>query len=184
MVKPQLGLPVVLTNLTRPRLLACVIFAAVTLVVDPYWPLKWWPQALTYDGFVPVFVGPAGLLLLGVVVFVALINWRDRRTRFLCLTALMPQRGFFDALPLAALPASPPAQLLWSGLSWVAFIAGMPFRVEPERYPQWLVLFVYFPLAAGQVFHAVRARKASEQLRHSLLTRPIVQGATRSNSTM
>lgn len=154
MVKPQLGLPIILTHLTVRRGLACVAFGALTLAIDPNWPGKWWLQAVTtYDGFIPVRVWPYGSLLLGLLVFVVLVDRRDWRAPFLLLSAFMPQRGFYDALPLGTVARTAPQLLAWSALSWVGYIAGSGF---PDRYMKYVVVFVYFPIATTQVLEAIK----------------------------
>jgi len=154
LVKPQSGLPVIVTNMTRTRAIACLAFAAATLLVDPRWPLKWWPQALNYDGVVPVLVAGWGGLLLGLIVFLVLLDWRERRTLFLAVSAIMPQRGIYDALPLATLNPSARQVVAWSVLSWIAFAAGPFFQDRPR----WLVPLIYLPLVASRIHDALALR--------------------------
>ena len=156
MVKPHIGLPVMLTNLTRRRIAACAAFAALTLVIDPSWPFRWWPQAMNFDGFVPVAVPVAGTLLLGLLVFLALLNARDSRTQFLLLAALMPQRGFYDALPLTTISGSAPQLFAWSVLSWLGFFAG---QARHDLYPQCVVMFLYLPLVLRLIVEALHVRQ-------------------------
>src|ERR1700723_145267 len=42
MAKPQVGLPVFLTRLSRRGVMACVVVALASLAVLPNWPLLWW----------------------------------------------------------------------------------------------------------------------------------------------
>jgi hypothetical protein len=114
LIKPHVGLPVLLTNLTWRRTIGCVGFAAVSLMVSPTWPLRWLAQVGSFDGFVPVLtVLPVGLILL-----TAALRWRSPRARFFLLMALVPQRGVYDLLPLWFLIETRRQLLVLNGLSW------------------------------------------------------------------
>ena len=156
LAKPHLGLPVLVTYSTPRRLLACAVFGCATLLIDPYWPFKWLPQALHYDGFIPIQPLPSGPLLLGLLIFLELLDRRDWRTHFILLTALMPQRGFYDALPLGAVTTSPRELLAWSALSWAGYAAGTALH---DRYAQFVVTFMFLPLVVARVVQAVAVRR-------------------------
>ncbi|HEY1263170.1 MAG TPA: hypothetical protein VGF06_06585 [Terriglobales bacterium] len=141
MVKPQVGLPVALTHLTRRGVLACVVVFLITLVMLPAWPLAWWHQLGYYQRFIPLLVLPGPLLLL------AAFRWRDRDSWLLLLAALMPQRWFFDTFPLWLIPKSRRA------IVWTAFFSWVPgiwrWYHMPKSYTQvgrWTVLFIYLPM--------------------------------------
>ena len=53
MAKPQLGLPVALTRLSRRGVVACVAVALLTLFAMPRWPLLWLGQLKNYEHFIP-----------------------------------------------------------------------------------------------------------------------------------
>ena len=72
MAKPQIGLPVFLTHVSKRGVLACLALGLLTLMVMPKWPLLWMEQLGHYDHFFPVLVVPGPLLLL------ALLRYRDR----------------------------------------------------------------------------------------------------------
>lgn len=115
LIKPHIGLPVLLTNLTRRRAIGCVVFVAVSLMVSPAWPLRWLAQVGSFDGFVPALtVLPVGLILLA-----AAVRWRSPRARFFLLMVLVPQRGFYDLLPLWFLVETRRQLLMLNGLSWL-----------------------------------------------------------------
>lgn len=140
LVKPQLGLPVILTHLTKRRAVACILFLVLTLAVYPAWPLNWLASARHYDGWIPLLALPLGPLLL-----FSLVRWRDPRNRFLLLSAAMPQRGIYDALALWSLPQTKKEMLWLTGLSWIGVAVewlgnSMPFP------PLAAVACVYLPL--------------------------------------
>jgi hypothetical protein len=116
MMKPQVGLPVFLTRLSRRGVLACVFVAALSFAVLPQWPFLWLRQTQYYEHFIPLLVFPGPLLLL------ALLRYRDRDAWLLLLVALMPQRWFFDSFTLWLIPRSRRQILLTAFFSWGAGI--------------------------------------------------------------
>ena len=116
MAKPQVGLPVFLTYFTRRGFLFCVLAGAVSLVVLPHWPWLWLGQRRYYEHFIPLLVFPGPLLLL------ALARYRDRDAWLLLLSALMPQRWFFDSFTLWLIPKSRREFLFTVPISWCAGI--------------------------------------------------------------
>lgn len=147
MAKPQIGLPVALTHLSRRGVIACVVVVLLTLVLMPHWPLLWLGQLGNYEHFIPLLVLPGPLLLL------ALWRYRDKDAWFLLLTALMPQRWFFDAFILWLIPKSRREILFTAALSWGAGIwrwYHMPHSfAEVGRVT---VIFIYLPMLALILF--------------------------------
>ena len=159
LVKPHLGLPVILTNLSPRRMVACVAFVAIAFAVDTRWLLKWWSQTGSYDGYIPLLILPFGWLLI-----LALRNWRTRPAQFLLLMAIVPQRSFYDGLPLATLAVSPVHLMVWSALTWVGYAGGLLF---PRFYPQFVVAFFYLPMLAVQLAAVSQAAPRSDGLSRS-----------------
>src|SRR5207237_4022410 len=116
MIKPQIGLPVALTHLTRRGVIACAVVLLLSLVVMPRWPLLWVGQLGYYEHFIPLLVLPGPLLAL------ALWRYRDRDAIFLLLAAIMPEGWFFDAFILWLLPKSRCEILAPAFLSYVSCI--------------------------------------------------------------
>lgn len=139
LVKPQTAIPVILSKLNRRRLAGLYAFGLLTLAVDPFWPFKWWSQAQTYDGFIPLLVFPLGLLLLPVF-----LNWKTTNGRFLALMSIVPQRGFYDALALGVVASSWRILLAWVALTWVGYVAFLLLQIP---YTHLVVVFCYLPLA-------------------------------------
>jgi len=138
LVKPQTGLPIILTNLTWRRALGCIVFLGATLVVDRTWPLRWLPQIQRYDSYIPLFALPVGMLLP-----LALIRWRQKRAQFLFAMALVPQRGIYDLLSLWSLLETPRQLIILNGLSWVLY--GLVVVGIPIPFPILSVTLMYLP---------------------------------------
>jgi hypothetical protein len=141
MAKPQVGLPVFLTRVSRRGLWACAAVAALSLAVMPTWPLLWWKQTGNYEHFFPLLVLPGPLLML------ALLRYRDRDALFLLSSAIMPQRWFFDSFILWLIPQSR-REIIWTVFfSWGAGIwrwYHIPHSfIEVGR---WTVILFYLPM--------------------------------------
>ncbi len=64
LAKPQIGLPVALTHLSRRGALACLVFLLLTLIALPRWPLLWIHQLGYYEHFTPLVVLPGPLRMV------------------------------------------------------------------------------------------------------------------------
>jgi hypothetical protein len=141
MAKPQVGLPVFLTRLSRRGLLACAVVGLISLAVKPNWPLLWFRQMENYNHFIPILVLPGALLML------ALLRYRDRDARLLFLSSLMPQRWFFDSFTLWLIPQSR-REIVWTVFfSWGAGI--WRWYHIPSSFTQvgrYTVIFLYLPM--------------------------------------
>jgi len=141
MAKPQVGLPVGLTHLSRKGALACIAVLLATLAAMPRWPWWWVHQFGYYDHFIPILIMPGPLLAL------ALLRYRDRDAWLLFLAALVPQRWFFDSLILWLIPKSR-RELVWtSAFSWGAGIwRWYHFPHDFGEVGRWAVVFIYLPM--------------------------------------
>jgi len=143
MAKPQVGLPVFLTRLSRRGVVACIVLAIVSLLVMPKWPLLWLKQAGNYQHFIPILVFPGPLLLL------ALLRYRNRDALFLFFSGLMPQRWFFDSFTLWLIPQSR-REIIWTVFfSWGAGV--WRWYHIPHSFTEvgrWTVLLIYLPMLA------------------------------------
>jgi hypothetical protein len=143
MMKPQVGLPVFLTRLSRRGLLACVFVAALSFAVMPQWPMLWLRQTHYYEHFIPLLVFPGPLLLL------ALLRYRYRDAWLLLLASLMPQRWFFDSFTLWLIPKSRREIVLTAFFSWGAGI--WRWYHQPANFSEvgrLAVIFIYLPMLA------------------------------------
>lgn len=159
--KPHIGLPVLATRGTRAGWIAGAALVALSLLAMPSWPRAWVAQLTGYQHFFPILVFPGQFLAL------ALLRPRDPDARFLLLSSLLPQRWFYDALTLWAIPRSRREMLAITALSWVIGIWRW-FRI-PEDFHQvgrWSVLFIFLPLLALLL---LRLRKPHHSLAASSL---------------
>lgn len=143
MAKPQVGLPVFLTRMTRRGVLVCACVVLLTFIAMPNWPRLWLHQARNYEHFIPLLVLPGPLLLL------ALLRYRDRDALLLFFSALMPQRWFFDSFILWLIPRSR-REMVWTVFfSWGAGI--WRWYHIPHSFAQvgrWTVICIYLPMLA------------------------------------
>jgi len=141
MVKPQIGLPVFLTRLSRRGFVACAALGLITLAVTPRWPWLWLGQLGYYEHFVPLLVAPGFLLAL------ALLRYRDKDAWLLLLAAAMPQRWFFDTLILWLIPKER-REIVWTaGISWCAGVWRWYHAPHsPADVGHWTVVFIYLPM--------------------------------------
>lgn len=143
MAKPQVGLPVFLTRLSRRGLFACLAVGGLSLIILPQWPRLWLGQAHNYEHFFPILIFPGPLLLL------ALLRYRDRDAWLLLLTAIMPQRWFFDAFTLWLIPKTRREFLPTIFLSWVPGIwRWYHLPADFTQVGRAAVLFLYMPMLA------------------------------------
>lgn len=142
MAKPQIGIPVFLTHLSRRGVIACGVLAALSLAVKPNWPVLWMHQFGNYQHFIPLSLLPVGPLLL-----LALLRYRHRDAWLLLLAALMPQRWFFDSFILWLIPRSR-REIIWTAFfSWGAGI--WRWYHTPHSFAEvgrWTVLLLYLPM--------------------------------------
>jgi hypothetical protein len=149
LAKPQLGLPIIFTSMTRRGLLACTVLLLLTFLVFPGWPWKWWSNTGLYARFIPFLIFPGPFLAL------ALLRYRDRDARMLMLTALMPQRWFYDAFILWFIPKTR-REIVWTVFfSWGAGI--WRWYHFPHSYAEvgrWAVIFLYLPMLGVTLLRA------------------------------
>lgn len=143
LAKPQIGLPVALTHLSRRGVVGCVLVLLASLALMPRWPLLWMGQWGHYQHFVPLLVFPGPLLLL------SLWCYRDPDTWLLLLTTAMPQRWFFDALVLWLIPRDRRETIATAALSWGAGV--WRWYYQPQSFSEIgrsAVVFLYLPMLA------------------------------------
>lgn len=141
MAKPQVGLPIFLTRLSVRGLVACLLVGVASIIVMPKWPLAWRNQLGNYQHFIPLLVLPGPILLL------ALFRYKHRDSWLLLLSALMPQRWFYDSFILWLIPKSR-REVVWTVFfSWGAGI--WRWYHIPHSFQQvgrWTVILFYVPM--------------------------------------
>jgi hypothetical protein len=158
MAKPQIGLPVLLTRLSRRGLLACLVVALATFIVMPHWPALWLRQLGNYQHFIPLLVFPGPLLVL------ALLRFRQRDAWLLFLSSLVPQRWFFDAFPLWLIPQSRRAIVWTVFFSWGAGL--WRWYHIPHSYMEVgriAVILLYFPMLGVVLLRPATSQSAIEE---------------------
>lgn len=143
LTKPQLGVPILLTASTKRGLLLSAAILGLSLIVMPAWPWHWTANLGRYNHFVPLLVFPGPLIAL------AALRYRKRDARMLLLSALTPQRWFYDPFILWCIPKSP-REIIWTVFfSWGAGI--LRWHRFPHSFTEvgrWSVLFLYLPMLA------------------------------------
>lgn len=141
LAKPQLGVPILLTASNRRGLLLSAALLGLSLLVMPAWPWHWIANLGRYNRFTPLFVFPGPILALSV------LRYRKREARMLLLTAVMPQRWFYDPFILWWIPESP-REIIWTVFfSWGAGIwRWYHFPHSFAEVGRWSVLFLYLPM--------------------------------------
>jgi hypothetical protein len=116
-----------------------------SLALYPTWPLISFSQLSGYQGMSPILVLPFGPLIV-----LALLRWQNREAWLLILMALMPQRMIYDQIPLLLTARTPRQLLLLVECSWIWILPSLLFDKSNfyEAWPQWIVLFQYFPALA------------------------------------
>lgn len=155
MAKPQVGLPVFLTHLSRRGLLACAGLALLSLAIMPGWPWAWLRQTRNYQHFIPLLVLPGPLILL------ALLRYRYRASWLLLLSALLPQRWFFDSFILWLIPRTR-REIIWT--VFLSYGAGVwRWYHIPHSFTEvgrWTVIFLYLPMLAVVLLRSPRQETA------------------------
>ena len=157
MMKPQIGLPIFFTRLSRRGILACVVVAGLSVAVLPQWPLLWLRQTRYYEHFIPLVVFPGPLLLL------ALVRYRERDTWLLLLAALMPQRWFFDSFTIWLIPKSRREMLFTASVSWGAGIwRWYHLPLNFTEVGRAAVIFLYLPMLCVVLFRRRGGRQCDD----------------------
>lgn len=180
--KPNLGAMALFGQSTR-RGASWVIggslaLVALSLLLDPQWPMKWRDALAHSTHFKPILFRPFGWLML-----VGLWKWRIPEARLLVALAVVPQTGLgYDALP-AWLAARTRMQAgILALLSQVTWFAGkLHSPVEGFTEMTWVngqfVLWSTLLPALGFVFW--RGRRTLPEKRDSLSQIPLANSAQR-----
>jgi hypothetical protein len=141
--KPQIGLPVALTRLSRKGIAAAALLILASFAISLRWPAAWLPELHGYQHFIPLLVLPGPLLVL------ALWRWRESDAWLLFLCSIMPQRWFYDAFVLWLIPKTRRAILATVACSWITGLWRWyhnPHTVQTVG--RWSILGFYLPMLA------------------------------------
>lgn len=125
LAKPNIGLPILLSNPTRRSLAECGVFFLVSLLFDPMWPVKWIGQVGVHRGTIPALGFP------GVFLFLAVIKWKEPRNRLLLMASLIPQFSYYEALILWFIPKTKRQLGLTVLASWLPYFGSL---VSPRTF--------------------------------------------------
>jgi len=144
LMKPNISLPVLLTNLSRRALLACGLVLAVSLALTARWYGEWPHQLANYAHFFPIAIFPGFLVLL--VVYRLRDRIRDHDALLLLLAALVPQRWFYDSFILWLIPKSRREILFTVAASWPVALMRWYRPPDMTQVGRWSVLGFYLPM--------------------------------------
>ncbi len=142
--KPNIGLAVMLS--TRWERIGLVTLAGIillSLLIQPLWPLSWLEVIRKHPNAMPLLSAP------GVVLLLAAVRWRERRARLLLALSLIPQRLFYDQLPLFLIPQTTRTLQIMVIGSWITYIGwffwpqgGMSWAIIGEFIPALLIILL------------------------------------------
>lgn len=159
LAKPNIGLPVGLTRLSKAGLLGCLVVLFWSLVLYPSWPFRWLSQVGGYQSFVPLVTLPGLLLLVG------LCRWQSDSGKFLLLASVLPQRWFYDSLVLWVIPRTGWQYLTTAACSWLSFLGWMLFPRTIENVGLSVVLFAYLPMLIVEILNGPPLIQSFSELR-------------------
>jgi hypothetical protein len=140
-IKPNLGLAVIVTRRTWLAMAIGATLVVVTLVIQPTWPFQWLRNLHSMPPHPAPIMEPGGLLIL-----LALLRWRRAEARLLIAMACVPQVLYFaDQLPLWMIPQDRRQSTLLSAVSVLAWFAALVVTIRSGQQPA--LSSTYFVLA-------------------------------------
>ena len=145
-LKPNLGVATTATNPTRVAIFGGGGLLAVSLIIQPSWPVEWLRNLHAMPPHPMPIQVPGGFLIL-----LALLRWRRREARLLAAMACVPQLMYFaDQLPLWLVAETRRQSVLLSALSSTAWAASLVVNIEAGRQPAfssvpYVLAGVYLP---------------------------------------
>lgn len=146
LVKPNIGVPIVLAYGSRCGILMCLVIWATTIAIFPGWMFGWFANLGAHRNFVPILLFPPLAL--------AALRWRDPSARLLLLLSLVPQRLLYDQLLLGLIPQTFRHSLVLASISWIGLFGGL---FDPARAEWWVTGALLVP-ALVLVLHPVVRR--------------------------
>ena len=146
--KPNLGAAGFLYRPTRIGLIGAALLLGLSLILLPSWPMDWLSLLRSLEGHPP----PILILPFGPLIAIALLRWRLPESRLLLGLSMLPQLLlFYDQLPLWLLAPDLKLGLLYSVLSWVAYLIWRLTGIDPasgqilSQPTQLILAFLYLP---------------------------------------
>ena len=117
---------------------------ALSLAIRPSWPWEWLSQIREYQGLKP----PILTLPFGPLILASLLYWRDRRAWLILTMAIVPQRVFYDQLPLLLVAQNKRQMFPLVFSSWISFLVlwlSRNMAEMPGGWQLWVVVGHYLP---------------------------------------
>jgi hypothetical protein len=142
--KPTVGLAAWLYRPSIRGIIGGIVIGAIAFLVQPGWVSEW----LAAAGSTNKYRGPA-TTLLGCFLLLGIARWRRREGRLFIAMSLMPQLPvFYDSVILWLIPSTVWRSLFLTAMSWIGYIAWLPYQASPHQneiaFP-WLVFTIYAP---------------------------------------
>jgi hypothetical protein len=126
-------------------------------LIHPWWLSRWVVQLGDYQSFIPILTFP------GIFLALAIWYWREKSALLLLCFSLVPQRWFYDGLPLWLIPKTISELMIMTALSWITYVGWMLFPRTIENTGFSIVTFIYLPALLVGFFHwlPTKGKKAS-----------------------
>lgn len=134
--KPNVGLPILLLHRDKRIWLMVAGILIGTLLILPSWPMDMLDNTSAHHNFIPVLTGPGWLLIF------ALFRWRESIYWPFLILMFMPQRSFYDQLPIWLVCRTWKEALLLTAGSWIAFFGWPLFQITRDEA---VVICLYLP---------------------------------------
>jgi hypothetical protein len=164
LAKPNIALPLVLTSPLRwPAIAIGAGVLALSLALRPGWPMEWFGQISQYQGLRP----PLLVLPFGPLILASLLCWRDRRAWLILSLAVMPQRVFYDQLPLLLVARDKRQMFPLVCSSWISFVVlwlSPNMAQIPGGWQLWVVVGHYLPAVGVLLWPQLQASLKARRL--------------------
>lgn len=153
--KPQAAIPLLASTTSRRgiwlALLGGLILIAISLVLQPAWPVRW-IEGVRNARFMEPPIAQFG----GPLVLLALLRWRRPEAWLIVVLACMPQApGWYNTLPLFTIPAGFGEAVALAGVAtafgWIGATL-IPQTSSASEFYSWvgavIVVSVYLPATA------------------------------------
>jgi hypothetical protein len=155
LAKPNIGLPLGLTQTSKKGVVLCGGMLLASFALHPWWLSRWLVQLGEYQSFVPILTFP------GILLVLAIWYYKEKTARLLLGFALIPQRWFYDPLPLWLIPKTVWELVAVTALSWFSYVGWMLLPRTIENTGLSSITFIYLPLLLVGVWQWLPSRKES-----------------------
>ena len=162
-LKPNLGLAMLVRRPSVRAILGCVVALAISLLVFPRWPWEWLAALRVNNAERAAHLMPIRVAG-GFVLALAIVGWRRPAGRLLLAMSVIPQvMLFYDALPLWLVPRTRQQSIFLTACSQLAVIAwyflARPGSVLLLSAAPFVVWLVYVPALVIVLNEALGVRR-------------------------